>query len=169
MPIAPYIRNLRKHIGHELLMLPGASVVVVNEAGEILLLRRADTGDWSVPAGAIDPGEQPADAAIREAYEEAGVKIELDRLAGVALHPVTYPNGDQCQYLNVWFRGRPVGGSPRPLDGEALEVRWFPPDALPEINPFVRLRIDSVLNGDDRAWYARPGETHEAITSLDGF
>ena len=150
-------------------MLPSASVVVVNEAGEILLLQRADTGHWSVPAGVVDPGEQPADAAVRETYEETGILIEVDRVAGVALHPVSYPNGDRCQYLNVWFHGRPVGGRPGSPDGEALAVGWFPPDALPEVNAFVRLRIDAVLSGDGATWFARPGTHHEALTSDDGF
>lgn len=169
MPISPHVLELRKHVGHDLLMLPSVSVVVVNDAGEILLLQRADTGHWSVPAGAVDPGEQPAEAAVRETYEETGIRIEVERVAGVALHPVTYPNGDQCQYLNVWFRGRPIGGTPTSVDGEALAVRWFAPDALPEVNSFVRLRIDSVLNGAGAAWFARPGEHHEALTSPDGF
>ena len=49
----------------------------------VLLARRGDNGRWSVPAGTVDPGEQPADALVREVHEETGVKVAIDRLAGV--------------------------------------------------------------------------------------
>jgi 8-oxo-dGTP pyrophosphatase MutT (NUDIX family) len=103
--ISEYVANLRKHVGTEMLMLPSACAVVVDDRGHVLLGRRADTGEWALPAGAIDPGEQPAEAAIREVYEETGVHVVVERLAGVAVRePVTYPNGNICQYLTVWFR-----------------------------------------------------------------
>lgn len=82
MAISEYVANLRKHVGTDLLMLPSASAVVVDDAGRVLLGRRADTGKWSLPMGAIDPGEQPADAAVREVYEETGVHSPLSVLPG---------------------------------------------------------------------------------------
>ena len=72
-------------------MLPSACAVVVDDGGRVLLGCRADTGKWSLPAGAIDPGEQPADAAVREVYEETRLHIAVERLAGVALREVTCP------------------------------------------------------------------------------
>jgi 8-oxo-dGTP pyrophosphatase MutT (NUDIX family) len=85
MPISPYIARLRARVGTDLLMLPGVSAVVRNDRGQILPGRRSDDGSWGLPAGAIDPGEQPADAVVREIYEETGVVAEIERIGGVAL------------------------------------------------------------------------------------
>ena len=128
MPVSPYVARMRKHIGTDLLLLPGVSAVVRDEAGRVLLARRGDNGRWSLPAGVIDPGEQPADAVLREVFEETGVRVEIERVGGVATHPVVYPNGDACEYFNVWFRCRPVGGAPTADGDESLEVGWFAPD-----------------------------------------
>jgi 8-oxo-dGTP pyrophosphatase MutT (NUDIX family) len=163
VPISDYLAGLRKHVGHDLLMVPSVSAVVLNEAGEILLGRRSDSGEWSLPAGSIDPGEQPADAAIREVYEEAGVHAVIERVAGVALHPVVYPNGDQCHFLNVWFRCRAVGGQARVNDDESTAVEWFPVDALPPVGPWAALRVRTALSDAPAAWYAEPGSHHEGL------
>jgi 8-oxo-dGTP diphosphatase len=163
MAISDYIAGLRMHVGNGLLMLPGVSAVVLNDAGEVLLARRSDNGQWSLIAGAVDPGEQPAAAIVREVHEEAGVEVVVEQLAGVALHPVTYPNGDVCQYLNVWFRCRAVGGRACVNDEESLEVGWFAPDALPPVSAWVQLRVDTALSGQPAAWFAPPGVHHEAF------
>ena len=154
MGVSDYIAGIRKQIGHDLLMLPSASAIVRNDAGEILLERRSDDGRWSVPSGVIDPGEQPAAAVVREVFEETGVRVEVVRLAGVALHPMTYPNGDACQYLNVWFECRLTGGEARVNDDESLEVGRFAEDALPDLDDFERLRLESTLHGGEAAWFA---------------
>jgi 8-oxo-dGTP diphosphatase len=156
MPISPYVAGLRALVGHDLLMLPSACAVVVDDGGRVLLGRRADTGRWSLPAGAIDPGEQPAEAAVRETYEETGVRIAVERLAGVALREFRYPHGDVCQYLTVWFRCRPVGGSATVNDEESVAVDWFSPESLPELDAVDRLRIDTALDDDAPAWFAVP-------------
>jgi 8-oxo-dGTP diphosphatase len=163
MPISPYIAGLRARVGHDLLMLPGVSAVVRNDRGQILLGRRSDDGSWGLPAGAIDPGEQPADAVVREIYEETGVLAAIDRIGGVALNRAIYPNGDVCEYLNVWFRCHAVSGEPRVNDDESTEVAWFDPDALPDLDPLSRLRIDTTLAADAPAWFAGPGERHPAL------
>ena len=163
MAISAYIAGLRAHVGHSMLMLPSVSAVVRNDADEVLLGRRSDNGAWALIAGIIDPGEQPADAIVRETFEETGVRVVVDRLAGVALHPHTYPNGDVCQYLNVWFHCTAVGGTARVNDDESVEIRWFAADALPEIDPWVRLRIDTTLSDDEAAWFARPGSRHQEL------
>jgi len=157
MPMSPYLRELRRHVGHSMIMVPGVSAVVFNEAGAILLARRSDNGRWSLLAGAVDPGEQPADAIVREVFEEAAVHVRVDGLVGVALHPVTYPNGDECQYLNVWFRCTAVGGEARVNDDESLEVGWFAIDALPEMDEWERLRIETAVKNEPSAWFTAPG------------
>jgi 8-oxo-dGTP diphosphatase len=167
MPISPYIARLRSHIGHDLLLLPSVSAVVRNAAGEILLARRSDNGRWSLPAGILDPGEQPADAVLREVLEETGVIAEIERVGGLASHPVVYPNGDKCEYLDVWFRCRAAGGEARVNDDESTEVGWFAPDALPVLDDWARLRILTALTDDEAAWYAAPGTRNPALTQPD--
>src|SRR3954471_6256751 len=125
MPVSPYIVRLRAHIGHDLLLLPSVSAVVRNDAGQLLLARRSDNGRWSLPAGVVDSGEQPADAVLREVFEETGIRAAIERIGGVATHPVVYPNGDRCEYLNVWFRCRAVGGQARVNDERPLALGWF--------------------------------------------
>jgi 8-oxo-dGTP diphosphatase len=161
MAISEYVAGLRKHVGKDLLMLPSACAVVVNDSGRVLLVRRADTGKWSLPAGAIDPGEQPADAAVREVYEETAVHIAVERLAGVVLREVTYPHGDVCQYLTVWFRCRAVAGHAVVNDEESSAVGWYSPEALPELDTIDQLRIDTALDDAAPTWFAPSQHTSD--------
>ncbi|MEH0938124.1 NUDIX hydrolase [Micromonospora psammae] len=167
MDVPAYVSKLRAHVGHDLLLLPGVSAVVRDDAGRVLLARRSDNGRWSVPAGTIDPGEQPADAVLREVYEETGVRVRVEGVGGVATHPVVYPNGDACEYLNIWFRCQPVGGTARPDGDESTEVGWFAPDDLPELDDWARLRIDTTVRADAPTWHAQPGQRHPALGRPD--
>lgn len=135
MPIPEFITALRDRVGHTPLWLSGSTAVVLRDgpAGvETLLVQRADDGAWSPVCGVVDPGEHPGDAAVREAAEEAGVVVEIERLVWLSVTDmVTYDNGDQTQYIDHTFRCRWVSGDPHPADGEAQEARWFSVDALP--------------------------------------
>ena len=113
---------------------------------QVLLGRRSDSGALTPVTGVVDPGEEPADAAAREALEEAGVVIEVERLAWVHQIPrVTYANGDQCDYLDLTFRCRWVSGAPIPLDGELTEVGWFALPGPAEIPAHMAARIEAAL------------------------
>ena len=159
MPASDYVLKLRARLGHELIMFPTVTVVVLNDRGELLLGQRSDNGRWSLIAGMMDPGEQPADAVAREILEETAVEVKVERLAGIASHDVVYPNGDQCQMVNTWFRCRAVGGTARVNDSESLAVAWFPLDALPpELTPFAHHRIRTALDDGAPAWFSPPGE-----------
>ena len=99
---------------------------VVVRGDEILLGHRSDNGALTPVTGIVDPGEEPADAACREALEEAGVVIRADRLVFVHQIPrITYDNGDQSDYLDLTFRCSWVGGEPYPADGEMTSVGWY--------------------------------------------
>jgi mutator protein MutT len=127
MPIAPHIKRLREFVGTDLLMLPGVAAVVRDADGRVLLHRRADDGNWSLPAGAIDPGETPATAVVREVEEETGLHVRPDRLLGAFGWPRLrhrYPNGDVAEYLIVVFRCVIVGGTLEARDGESIGFRW---------------------------------------------
>lgn len=160
--ISNYIRDLRVHVGHDLLMLPGICAVVLNDRGEVLLGRRSDTGSWGLPAGAMDPDESPADATVREVWEETGVRVAVEKLIGVDTYDVTYPHGDHCQYLTAWFRCRAVGGEAQVNDDESTEVAWFAYADLPDVPPTVKHRIDVALDDTAPAWFA-PAGSRDAI------
>ncbi|MFV0635002.1 NUDIX hydrolase [Demequina sp.] len=152
MATPDFILSLREKIGHELLWLPGVTAVVVREpagasAGrEVLLVKRADTGEWTPVTGIVDPGEEPAVAAAREVLEEADVVAEPTSLARVGVTGrVTYPNGDVSQYLDLTFRFRYVSGEPHPADGENLEATWFDTEALPPMSDDMAARLAAGL------------------------
>ncbi len=73
--------ELRSLVGHRPLWLSVAIAVVMDEEGQVLLGRRTDTGSWALPGGIIDPGEQPADAAVRECFEETGIVAAPETLS----------------------------------------------------------------------------------------
>ena len=152
MGIAAHIARLRSVVGHELLLLPSVSVLPADEAGRILLVREAGQDDgWGTVGGAVEPGESPADAAVREAREEIGADIELTRLVDVVGGPdyeVTYPNGDRVAYVAAVYEARIVDGSPAPGDGEISELAWFAPDELPAV-PLTTFAL-SVLRASGR-------------------
>lgn len=158
MATPEFIRTLRASAGHQLLWLPGVTAVVFDEDGRVLLNRRADTGGWSVLGGIPDPGEQPAECAVREVFEETAVRCVVERVVLVqALEPVTYPNGDICQFMDITFRCRAVGGGARVNDDESLEVAWFAVDDLPELPEFARTRIKQA-RAEDPTWFEDPGQ-----------
>lgn len=137
MPISAHVKRLRELVGNELLQLPGVAAVVRDAAGRVLVHRRADDGSWSLPAGAIDPGETPAAAAVREVREETGLDVRPTRVLGVFGGPRSrhrYPNGDLVEYLVVVFACEIVGGVLEPQDGEATGFRWCTRDELASLS-----------------------------------
>ncbi|GAA2429639.1 NUDIX domain-containing protein [Streptomyces glaucus] len=157
MATPDFIRALRASAGHQLLWLPGVTALVFDEAGRVLLHRRSDTRRWSVIGGIPEPGEQPAACAVREVYEETAVRCAAERIVLVqALDPITYDNGDVCQYMDITVRCRAVGGEARVNDDESLEVGWFAVDALPELNEPGLFRIKQALT-DAPAWFDPTG------------
>lgn len=155
MPISDYLKGLRSKVGHDLLLVPSVTAVIFNDRGETLLLRSSDDGKWYTIGGAMDPGENPADAAVREAFEETGLRVVPRRIVGVyADPPVTYANGDRTIYVSVAFLCDVVGGTLGARDDESLELRYFPPHALPDLVPTHRHRIEQALKDTQAAWFA---------------
>ncbi len=148
MPISEHLAGLRVKVGHDLLMMPCAAGVVRDVRQWVLLQRRSDNGLWSVPGGALDPDEQPAQACVREVYEETGLVVRPVQVLSVETHPVTtYPNGDVAQAIVTVFDCVVVGGELGGLDGESLELRFFAPDSLPE-SSFVHRFLPHVFEAD---------------------
>lgn len=152
VPTPEFILDLRAKVGHQQLWLSGATAVVTREHDgsiEVLLVRRADTGEWTPVSGIVDPGEHPAVAAVREVAEEAGVEAEVEHLAWLTVTDVViYANGDRTQYIDHVFRCAWRSGEPRPVDGEATEAAFFTLDALPPMQPDQAERVRVGLTGD---------------------
>ena len=120
--MSPFLRELRDKVGHALLVLPSVTGLVVDDGGRVLLIRHARSGQWDLPAGAIEPDERPEDAVVREMREETGLIVEPVALVGVGGGPefrVDYPNGDAVSYVSTIFECRVVGGELRPMHRSA--------------------------------------------------
>lgn len=142
MPTPDFVTDLRRRIGHDPLWLMGANAIILR-GDEVLLVRRSDTGEWAPVSGIVDPGEHPAETAVRESLEEAGVVIEVERMLWtVVLDEIVYANGDRCRYLDHGFRARWVSGEPEVGDEESTEVGWFRLDELPTPR---QARLDAML------------------------
>jgi len=127
-----------------------AACVVPEREGRILLLRRSinpGRGKWVMPGGFVDRGELPAEAAVREAAEEVGLRVEVGPLIGVF-------GNHQSPIIIVYGTSR-VEGEAEPLD-ETQAVRWFAPDQI----PWADLAFDSTCQAltalaEQRGWPRR--------------
>lgn len=106
-----------------------AGVVVLNGAGDILLVRErgvpgqmAKAGLWHIPSGTVESGENPQDTATREAWEEAGVRVRLLKFLGALLG--RFPDG-MLVLRHAWLAEAAEGSVFRPVLGqEVAEVRY---------------------------------------------
>ncbi len=136
-------------------LVPGASAIVPDGQGRILLHRRSDNGRWALPGGVMEIGESIADAIVREVQEETGLDVVPERIVGVYSDPghvFAYDDGEVRQQFSICFACRVVGGNPRP-SSESLEVRFFPLAEIGDLNvhPSIRLRIEDYLKNQEAA------------------
>jgi 8-oxo-dGTP diphosphatase len=104
---------------------------LVEEQGRVLLVRRVmepGRGLWTLPAGFVDAGEDPARAATREVREETGLEVSLDGLFDI-MAGRSHPRGAD---LVIVYRGRVSGGSLQPGD-DADAAAFFEPGELPPL------------------------------------
>ena len=133
-------------------MVPSVNVVVVNDAGDVLMIRRSDNGNWAVPGGAIDLGESMVQAAVRETREETGIECEITGLVGIYTDPkhlILYTsNGEVRQEFSILLTAVAIGGQPTP-SSESTEVRWVPREDLAsyQMDRSMRLRLGHYLAG----------------------
>jgi ADP-ribose pyrophosphatase YjhB (NUDIX family) len=103
----------------------------------LLLVHQFDTATWSTIGGAVEIGESPAQAAIREVREEIGLDVELTSVRaalGGPAYDVVYANGDRCSYVSVVYDARTVGGTLAADGQETTAVRWVAVDELPNLD-----------------------------------
>ncbi|RJO79444.1 NUDIX domain-containing protein [Nocardia panacis] len=133
---------------------PGVVAAVRDAVGRLLLTRRCDNGLWVLPGGKLELGETIAEAAVREVWEEAGVRVTVTGFAGIYTDPghvIVYDNGPAgmvaLQEFSVCLHARHVSGSAHADGEETSEVRWVDPGDLAglDLHPVMRKRIDDVL------------------------
>ena len=137
-------------------LVPGASAIVADNEGRILLQRRSDNGCWALPGGAMEVGECIAEAIAREVQEETGIDVAPERIVGVYTDPghvFAFDDGEVRQQFSICFACRLVGGEIRPSD-ESTDVRFFAPADMDGLNvhPSIRLRIDDYLKDESAAF-----------------
>jgi len=154
MGISNYIRDIRKKIGNDFLLLPSVGAVIFDDQRRVLLQQARDDGKWYTPGGAIDPGEEPAGAIVREMKEETGLDVEPVRVVGVYISPnITYPNGDKVQYVGPVFLCNVTGGELTVADDESLDLRYFAMNELPDLRPDHLSRIEHALADRPAAYF----------------
>lgn len=137
-----YILDLRKIVGHRPLIQVGASVIVEDSRGRVLLQLRADNHCWSYCGGSCEIDEQVEDTARRELFEETGLVAEELELFGVwsgpELHYV-YPNGDEVSNIDIVFLCKSYSGELKRQEAEVDDLRFFAADGIPEnLSPPIR-------------------------------
>lgn len=135
-------------------LVPSVNVVVVNDSGDILMIRRTDNDNWAIPGGAIDLGESVAQAAVRETREESGIECEITGIIGIysdPKHVILYTsNGEVRQEFSIVLTARPLSGQPTP-SSESSEVRWVPVSEVRDytMDRSMRIRINDYLDRTD--------------------
>ncbi|SEB47314.1 Predicted nuclease (RNAse H fold) [Nocardioides exalbidus] len=155
-PIPDFVVEIRRKIGHDPLWLPGVTAVI-RRGDQVLLVRRSDNGRWTPVTGIPEPGEEPAVAAAREAMEETGVRIRVDRLASTAVHgEILHVNGDRATYLDLTFACTWLEGEAHVADDESSDVRWWPVSGLPPMSEEMVARIGAALSSEREARFVAP-------------
>ena len=151
--MSEYILDLRKTVGHRPLLQVGASVIVVDSEGRILLQQRRDNGLWGYAGGSVELDEEVEKAAMRELFEETGLFADELELFGVfsgkILH-YTYPNGDEVSNIDVVYVCRDYCGELKRQEDEVVELKFFdyanlPEELSPPIKPVLLKRRDFML------------------------
>ncbi len=144
-----YIMDLRKLVGHSPLMQVGASVIVEDERGRVLLQLRSDNHCWGYCGGSVDLGEEVEEAAKRELYEETGLVANSLSLFGVFSGKDThyvYPNGDEVYNIDIVYICKDYCGDPVPQKGEVDELKFFELSEFPEnISPPIIKPIEAYV------------------------
>ncbi|CAJ62943.1 MULTISPECIES: NUDIX domain-containing protein [Frankia] len=128
-------------------IVPAATVVVPDERGRVLLIRRSDNGRWALPGGQMEVGESLPEAAAREVGEETGLTVEIIGILGTYTDPrhvIAYDDGEVRQQFAVCFEARVTGGTLLADGSEAKEARFVAVEELDTLNlhPSMRLRVD---------------------------
>lgn len=141
-----YIMGLREIVGHRTLLQVGASVIIEDENGRVLLQKRTDNHCWGYAGGSVELDEKVEDAAKRELFEETGLTAEKLELFGVFSGKEThyvYPNGDEVSNVDIVFICREYSGELKMQEEEVEELRFFDAENIPNnISPPIKAALN---------------------------
>ena len=156
--MSEYIMDLRKIVGHRTIIQCAASIICINERGQLLLGKRTDNHLWGYSGGSVEIDEKVEDTARRELFEEMGLTAEQMELFYINSGPEThyiYPNGDEVSNVEIVFTCRKYHGTLKPQPEEIEELRFFAPSEIdidmisPPIRPVLRRYLEQVRKADD--------------------
>lgn len=136
MSMSDYYKELREKVGTKLIFMPSVAGIIRNNLGEVLFQNKNNGEKWSLPAGAIELGEAPAEAVVREVWEETGLLVVPTNIIGVfggKDFRYQYPNGHQVEYSIVVFDCTVQSGVLNPIDDETVLLQYFSPENIPEL------------------------------------
>lgn len=142
--IVDQIALMRRYVGHERIVAVGASSAVRRDDGRFLMIQRADDGAWTFPAGYSDIGENAAQTAVRETFEETGYQVQPERILAVyssSQYHHTFPNGDQVKNVGTLFLSRLIGGEPLMQTSELRDMAWLTPAEVIAASPPMLRRL----------------------------
>ena len=142
---ASHLGKIRQLVGSQLLLVPGARIVIEDSDSRLLLQKRSDLGVWGLPGGNAEPGEDLSTVISREVFEETGLEISNAAPFGFGCNPqietIQFPNGDLCQFFVLNFFTTSFTGELRMLDGESLALEWYHRSELPQMLPNMRASV----------------------------
>lgn len=144
-------------LGREGKIRVGCSAAIFDEAGRVLLTRRADNVQWCLPSGGMEPGESPAEAVVRETFEETGLHVRVKRLVGVYSDPnqlVVYAADTKVQIVAIHFEAEVTGGT-LGLSEETTDFGYFSPQEIQnmELLGHHNQRVLDTLAGKAESFY----------------
>lgn len=158
-----YIAEMRKLVGHRTIIQCAASIICIDDQGRVLLGKRRDNHKWGYSGGSVEIDEYVEDCAMRELYEEMGLKADKIEFffvnSGPEAHYI-YPNGDEVSNFEIVYICRQWNGEPTALDGEMEELKFFSADEIDilEISPPIRTVMTELINKINRENLVCQGE-----------
>ena len=164
MAMSSYVRTLRSHVGHARLLMPSVAGIIRDDQHRILLVQVRDDGTWTTPGGSMDPDETPADAVVREVWEETGLVVEPARIIAVyggRTFVVRYPNGDETQYVSILFDCSVRSGTLQESgdDGDEIQAaRFWSRDEAErlQVSAWLRDLLPHLYEADGKSWFQPP-------------